>query len=284
MIAGFLCAALLAELAVYAAAGGWLWLAHGVSPWASALLALLVFFGLRVLVIGRLAEARALLVVYTWGQLLQPWLAPRDPARIEPGILPVLFVHGIYCNAGVWCRLLRELKQRGSGNLFTMNLEPPLAGIDHFARQLGERVEEICRAATVDKVIVVAHSMGGLVARAWVARLGGAARTARLVTIASPHHGSLIARRAPGRCAGELAPDGPWLERLRADEARAAKVATLSVFSRGDELVLPQESSRLEEARNVELERRGHLELLLAPEVLRLLAGEIAAARGGSPS
>lgn len=284
MLAGLILAALIAQLALCAAAGAALWWASGVPPIAGAALALGAFFALGAALFGGLREAYALLAVYIWGQLLQPWLAPRDPPRVEPGVLPVLFVHGIYCNAGIWHRQLSSLRRRGFGNLFTINLAPPFGGIDRFAEQLATRAEEVCRAAGTEKLVLVAHSMGGLVARAWIARGGGAARAARLVTLASPHHGSLRTRRAPGRAARDMTPGGGWIARLEADEARAPSVPGVSIFSEHDELVVPPQSARLEGARNVALEGFGHLELLLAPAVHRIVAAEIASARNEPPS
>ena len=227
-------------------------------------------------------ETYALLVIYAWGQLAQRRLAPRDPARVPRGVLPVLFVHGIYCNAGVWHRQLRAL--HGVDNLFTLNLAPPLGSMDRFAQQLAGRVEEVCRAAGTERAIIVGHSMGGLVARAWIARLGGAARAARLVTLGSPHHGSSLARAVPGRCARELRRGSAWLAQLEAAEAGHGRVPLTSIYSRHDEFLAPQDSARLEGAQNIALERLGHLELLLSRRVHALVAAEIAAARGERPS
>ena len=289
-------AELLAELALYAAAALWLAQAHGVPLWTSAVLAFALFLGLRAGLLALLyvraglgagflrflpGELTALLDIYAWGLLAQRWLAPRDPARIVPGVLPVVFVHGILCNAGVWHRMLAALERQGMPNLFTLNLAPPLASMERFARQLAARVDGACRATGTERAIVVAHSMGGLVARCWIARLGGAARAERLVTLGSPHHGSLLARGFPARWAGEMLCGCEWLEQLAADSSRVTGVPVTSIYSCADEFVAPQESARLEGARNIALERLGHLELLCSEEVLRLVGAEIASARGG---
>jgi hypothetical protein len=279
LIALAVLAELAAELALYAAAALWLAQVHGVPVWTSAVLALALFLCLRAGLLALLyvragigagffrflpGELRALLDIYTWGLLAHRRLVPRDPARIAPGVLPVVFVHGILCNAGVWHRMLAALERQGMTNLFTLSLAPPLASMDRFARQLAARVEEACRAAGTERAIIVAHSMGGLVARCWIAR----------------HHGSLLARGFPARWAGEMLCGCEWLEQLAADGSRVRGVPVTSIYSRADEFVAPQESSRLEGARNVALERLGHLELLRSEEVRRLVLAEIASARG----
>jgi pimeloyl-ACP methyl ester carboxylesterase len=306
MIAATILIGLVSELALYVAGGIWLWRSHGVPPAASVALAICVFMMVRVTVVivqyalawrhrgagtprlpfpgvpgAALQELRAVLTLYTWGQALQRWLAPRNPPRIQASAAPpVLLVHGIYCNAGVWHRLLRHLERRGLGNLFTLNLEPPLAGIDYFAKQLAARVMEVLRLTGAGKVVLVVHSMGGLVARAYLARLGGAPRVERLVTIGSPHHGSELARIAPGQCGAEMIPGTAWLAALEAEEHGTLAVPTLSIRSRHDNMVAPQDSAMLAGARNLPLDRLGHLELLLSPEVFRIVAEEVEAARG----
>ncbi|HSD61875.1 MAG TPA: alpha/beta fold hydrolase, partial [Burkholderiales bacterium] len=178
----------------------------------------------------------------------------------------------------VWHVLMRRLRRRGLGNLHTINLEPPLAGIDHFAARLARRVEEVCRVTGADKVVLLTHSMGGLVSRAYIARLGGAKRVAKLVTLGTPHHGSELVRLGIGRCAADMLPGGAWLRELEAAEGAGIAVPAVSIFSWHDNLVAPQDSARLAGAQNVALERLGHLRLLFDPGVFRVVAEEISAA------
>jgi len=231
-----------------------------------------------------MGETGAFLRTYFYGQALQRWLAPRDPVHVEPGVTPVLFVHGIYCNAGVWHRQIASLRGSATPNLFCVNLGPPLAGIDLFAQQLARRVDEVCSTCGTSKVILVAHSMGGLVARAWRVRMAGHPRVARLVTIGTPHRGSRLARLAPGLCASEMAPGSAWLSRLQADEAAMPAVQATCISSWHDSLVAPQDNALLPGASRLTLERLGHLQLLVEPRVHRRVAAEIAAARSGCPS
>jgi len=299
LIAAVVAIGLLAEFALYLAAAVWLWRSFAVPPAWSALGALGVFLLLRAAVVGLefhlarrwrargmprltwpqrasllLREVAAVLLTYTFGQILQRPLAPLSPLVPAPGI-PVLLVHGIYCNAGVWHVLLRRLRRRGLANVHAVNLEPPLAGIDQFAVRLAERVEEVCRATGAEKVVLLAHSMGGLVSRAYIARLGGARRVAKLITVGSPHHGSEMVRLGIGRCAADMRPGGAWLADLETAEGGSIAVPAVSIFSWHDNMVAPQDSGRLAGAQNIALERLGHLELLLNSGVSDLVAAEI---------
>ena len=309
MIAALAFVALLIELGAYVAAAAWLRHAAGVPLLASGLAAAILFIALRLGVVavscalarrwhaaasvplGRAEflrqvarETGAFLHLFVLGPVLQAWLAPRDPDRTVQGVAPVVLVHGLYCNAGVWQPQLAHLRQAGAANLFCLNLGPPLASIDRFARQLDERVDEVLRTCGTSKAIIVAHSLGGLATRAWFARLGGSARLARLVTIGSPHHGSRLAKLVPGACAAEMVPGSEWLLQLEADERRAPALPLTCILSRHDSMVAPQDSALLAGASVLALERLGHFELLLDPAVHGRVAAEIAAARSESPS
>ena len=66
--------------------------------------------------------------------------------------------------------------------------------IREAAADLGRRVDEqlraLGRAGEPDSVIVIAHSMGGLVARYWIAQLGGASVCRAVMTLGTPHRGA----------------------------------------------------------------------------------------------
>jgi len=101
MVAALIFTALLAEFLLYALAGVAMSWAFGMPPLAGAAIALAGMLALRIALFGGVREAYALLVLFTWGQIVQRWTAPCDPPRVERGVLPVLFVHGIYCNVGI---------------------------------------------------------------------------------------------------------------------------------------------------------------------------------------
>ena len=91
------------------------------------------------------------------------WLV-RDPAPARADI-PVLLLHGVLCNAGVWMRMARYLARCGVGGLYSLSYGPPLASIEDFADQVDRKIDAIAMATGARTVMVVAHSMGGLVIR-----------------------------------------------------------------------------------------------------------------------
>ncbi|GAA1181619.1 hypothetical protein GCM10009664_54700 [Kitasatospora gansuensis] len=64
------------------------------------------------------------------------------------------------------------------------------AAAARLAAELTARLAEETPGARRRRVIVVAHSMGGLVARYWLGPLGGAPDCAALITLGTPHRGA----------------------------------------------------------------------------------------------
>jgi pimeloyl-ACP methyl ester carboxylesterase len=110
-------------------------------------------------------------------------------------------------------------------------------------------------------VAVVTHSMGGLVARAALRSLGSNV-VSRLVTIASPHHGTVVARLFPQLPFTRMRPDSPWLRTLNEEQEAHLPVPVTSIYSLEDALVAPARSAILSGARLHELRGVGHLSLL----------------------
>lgn len=291
----------LGEFLLYCGLGGWLWAARDWSVAAVLALALGCAVAVRALVtvylfavtelyksprpqaaqLGPLQafalfvrEGLALGVLYTTVHTLDRWIGLRDP-RVKPDDdrPPVLLLHGFFCNSAFWWILRRELVRLSYDNVFTQTLEPVFGDIDRLGEQVHDRIEAICAATRAKKVIIVAHSMGGLAARACLRRHGGA-RVLKLICIGTPHHGTVHARAVAvlGKNLRQMRVDSPWLEQLN----RAPSPAPITnIWSRHDNIVAPQDSCTLHGAKNIALAGVGHLEMAIAPSVRELIVEEI---------
>jgi triacylglycerol esterase/lipase EstA (alpha/beta hydrolase family) len=187
----------------------------------------------------------------------------------------VLLLHGVLCNAGVLYGLRRDLVCRGIGPVYTLSYGPPLASIEAFAEQVAAKVDAILGVTGASRVAIVGHSMGGLVARAYLRRYGEA-KIASIMTLGAPHHGSVHAWLFPGACLRQLRPGNSWLAGLNESEDRPGPVRIVSLWSWHDSMVAPQTSSRLAAAENIELVGIGHNALLGERRVFDLVAAELA--------
>ncbi len=221
------------------------------------------------------AEVWAVLRVFFVLHPLERWINKPDPDVTSDG-MPVLLVHGFFSNGGYWWGIKRHLRRNGVDSVYTVNLEPPFADIDALARQLARRVAAICAASGQPQVILVAHSMGGLVCRAYLQRLNGDRQTARLITLATPHAGTVHAHLIPGANLRQMRPGSQWLAALNQEQGPRPTVPTTCIYSCHDDIVAPQDSGALRGAVNKPTPGIGHLEMTFSPIIQGLLLAALA--------
>ena len=177
---------------------------------------------------------------------------------------PILLVHGMIDNRSIFTLLRRALHRRGFGQVLTLNYSPFTQDPRAAAARLQRLVEQTCEQTGYERVHVVGHSLGGLVARYYVQRMGGDARVHTLVTLGSPHAGTNAAYLLPQRLVYQLRP-GSELVRELAEPAPGCRTRFVSYWSDLDQLVVPKRSARLDhpdlQVRNVLLRGVGHMSL-----------------------
>jgi len=207
--------------------------------------------------------------------LLQPferlWMGKDAVGKLPPGGTPILLVHGYLCNRGLWWWMRRRLRSRHLA-VATVNLEPPLADLDLLAAQLGKRIEGLLQETGAEKLVLITHSMGGLVARAYL-QAHGAARVAGLVMLAAPTHGTYVAQLGRGANTRQMRPQSQWLQRLNAQPLPPVPVS--NIWTRDDEILLPPDTARLEKVREFVFEDMGHMALVFSPRVFQCLEAEL---------
>lgn len=196
-----------------------------------------------------------------------------DRGRADAAKLPLLLVHGYLCNRGFWSPLRRHLERQGFGQIYAVDLEPLLGDIDVLADVLHRRIEQIRHETGNRPLLVVAHSMGGLVTRRYLQLYPNDRRIARLITLATPHWGTELARFAPGINARQMRPDSEWLGRLNAPDSTPAPI--LSIYTVHDNIVTPPQNGALPIARNLEIQGIGHMSMFFSAEVRRILDTEL---------
>jgi triacylglycerol esterase/lipase EstA (alpha/beta hydrolase family) len=229
--------------------------------------------------LGIAARLRLLAEEFAASMLVTSWFAPRASAatRIYPDSRhpPVLLLHGYGCNSGYWVHLTPLLDVARISHA-TVDLEPVAGDIDGYVPLVERAVRELSAASGAGQVAIVAHSMGGLVARAWM-RAHGSGRVARVITLGTPHHGTALARFGLGPNAVQMRRESAWLRALALSEDAATRALITSAYTHHDNIVSPRDSGRLEGARNLEFGGIGHVALGRNPRVLAAVMEELAA-------
>jgi pimeloyl-ACP methyl ester carboxylesterase len=163
------------------------------------------------------------------------------------------------------------------------NYSPLLHDVARGAADLGRHIERICEQTGHDRVHVVGHSLGGLIARYHVQRQDGDRRVESLVTLGTPHGGSVWAHVVPTPLIRQLRPGSPVLQEL-AEPVPACSTRVTAIYSDLDQMVVPTSSGRCEHpdlrARNVLVRGVGHLSLPIHRIVVDEVAATLAGVRG----
>lgn len=180
------------------------------------------------------------------------WLAARRPARRNSApadAVPVILVHGLYHNPAAWTVFRRRLAAAGFTDVRPYAYSSFGPAFEHIASGLAELMLQAAEASPAKRVLLVGHSLGGLLIREACADAriagGGRCRVAGVVTLGTPHRGSRLAGLlGVGRLARGLTPGGGVIARVRGLPACAAPA--LSLFSPTDGMVLPLSGSLLD--------------------------------------
>lgn len=139
------------------------------------------------------------------------------------------------------------------------------------AELLGRHIEEICIRTGHHEVDIVGHSLGGLIARYYVQRLGGDQRVRTLVTLGTPHSGTTVAPLAGAHpVVRQMRPDSPVIEELRSP-APGCRTRFVCFWSDLDQIMAPIETACIDHpdliVENVRVSGIGHLALPVHPAV-----------------
>jgi pimeloyl-ACP methyl ester carboxylesterase len=198
---------------------------------------------------------------------------------VEAAGTPILLVHGLVDNRSIFALLRRGLRRRGFGLVRTVNYPLLTSDIRGAAVRLAGQVEQTCRETGYERIHVVGHSLGGLIARYYVQRLAGDERVHTLVTLGTPHSGTRAAHLLPRSLCGQLRPGSDVLTEL-AGPAAGCATRFLCFWTDLDQLVLPRDSARLDHpdllSRNVLVSGVGHLSLPINGRVVREICHALA--------
>lgn len=222
-----------------------------------------------------------------WGEVLtapqvfcwrQPFRSSAEPDHLgvhARGGRGVVFVHGFVCNRGFWNPWMKRL--RASGVPFiAVNLEPLFDSISRYADTIDAAVSRV-EAATGRPPVVVAHSMGGLAVRAWLDKFDADRRVHRVITVATPHSGTWLARYGRTVNSREMALKSPWLIGLAAQSSSRRHALFTCFYGNCDNIVFPASTGTLPGADNRHIAATAHVHMAFQATVFNEVSRWLAA-------
>jgi triacylglycerol lipase len=192
--------------------------------------------------------------------------SPKTPEGTRTGI-PIICLHGLFHNRAAWLWYKYRLRSRGLTDLHTINL-PAWKDVETLTERVAMLVDELRQQRGIEKVHIVGHSMGAIIARNYLQIRGGAEKVDRCVLLGAPNAGSKLVAFVVTALGKNLMPGSPFLAKLNA-QPFPKNVRLTNIFSRHDNLVLPFESSILEGQNNLEISGVGHNALLFHSKAFR---------------
>jgi pimeloyl-ACP methyl ester carboxylesterase len=212
-----------------------------------------------------------------------------DPRHDDsPVATPVLLVHGYGANKSNWLFVKRYLLQAGFERVHALNYNPLTADIPALAAQCAARAEQVRDHFGTDRIHIIGHSLGGIIAR-YAVSVHGLAGVDVCVSVASPHggvrlarHGSPISQLSPFASGVQLRPESSVMTLLR-HSARASSTRWVAYYSNLDLIVPARRAMILEpelEATNILVKDTGHLSIMLSRRLSSSIIDQLGAAEG----
>ena len=159
---------------------------------------------------------------------------------------PVILLYGFFSSRKVLTIMERLMTQRGF-EVMSFNLGGMLGvfftrGIRETARHIDSKIEGQMKRHGFDKVHVIAHSKGGMVALWWILKLGGSRYCEKVITMGTPFKGTYLTYL--GLCTPlgffwrdlwQMRPNSPFLKELHAADIPDS-VSIYCLYSENDKV------------------------------------------------
>jgi len=186
-----------------------------------------------------------------------------DPA-VPDGHPPLIFVHGLGGDRGNFLPMAWYMWFRGRVRSYRIHFRPGMS-IQQMAAALADFVKAALKTTGEEQVEMVAHSLGGIVARFAITEWELERSVKTLITLGTPHKGTYAARYANTEVLRELRPGSRMIKML--DEyGWPRNVRGVTMWSENDLLVLPPEFAVVEGTEQVDMTPFTHYSYLISPK------------------
>ncbi|NES05706.1 MAG: triacylglycerol lipase [Okeania sp. SIO2F4] len=189
---------------------------------------------------------------------------------------PVLLIHGIFDTIRIFDKMSRYLKKLG-WEVYCLNLVPNygILGLDKLAEQVADYVD---RTFPPNQPIdLIGFSMGGIVSRYYVQRLGGIDKVERFITISSPHNGTLTAYASNLAAPKQMRLKSDFLSNLNQDIDLLEQINFTSIWTPYDAMIVPARSSQIPVGRDIKIDVLLHAWMISDEKVLKVIVEELKA-------
>lgn len=186
---------------------------------------------------------------------------------------PILLVHGYLNNGSVWFIQKRWLEAAGLGPIYTINLWHPFCSLHQYAKQVHQKAEQIAKDTKQKELILIGHSMGGLVSCLYAIQQAPPQTVTDVITIGSPLAGTHMALLALGANAKEMRRESEIVKQVQTAIPHCTSTRFYHVATKVDQLIIPFQSALIGDRSEHQfiLEDVGHVGLVYSKRVARCI-------------
>jgi triacylglycerol lipase len=157
---------------------------------------------------------------------------------------PVLLIPGLNDTARIFRTMSTQLQNQG-WEVHIVEVFPSNGklGIDKLALQVDNYVKS--HFDSTQAIDLVGLSMGGIIGRYYIQKMGGIQLIKRYVSLASPHQGTMVAYLSQTPAAIQMRPNSALLKELNQDSRWLEQLDVTSIWTPWDLMIVPASSSRL---------------------------------------
>ncbi len=159
---------------------------------------------------------------------------------------PVVLVHGILDTKKVFNKMSNYLKKEGWNEVYALNLKPNygVVSLTVLAQQVKTFIDD--NFAQNQKINLIGFSMGGIVTRYYLQKLGGIEKVVRYISISAPNNGTFLAYFLPFQGIVEMRFKSQLLNSLNQEINQVFNNINVTIiYTPFDLMIIPSHSSKM---------------------------------------
>ena len=190
---------------------------------------------------------------------------------------PIILIHGLWNTSSIFSSITSKLDEIGIEYFApTLNHSYGITSIIDLSKILNELILE--KYGLEKEIDILGFSMGGIIGRYWLQKFNGYKRTRRLISIGSPHKGTLMAQlvpKYPFRGISEMKINSKFLRELAKNDFFLDGIECISFFTYWDLMVFPGWWTNLNLGKKISVKVFKHRNLVSNKTVIDSIINEI---------
>ncbi len=190
---------------------------------------------------------------------------------------PIILIHGLWNTSNIFSSITSKFDDIGIEYFApTLNHSYGMTSIIDLANILNDLILE--KYGSKKELDILGFSMGGLIGRYWLQKFNGYKRTRKLISIGSPHKGTLMAQlvpKYPFRGISEMKIHSNFLRELEKNDFFLDDIECINFFTYWDLMVFPGWWTNLNFGKKISVKVFKHRNLVRKKSVVEKIINEI---------